>query len=369
MNAARPSQLPSCDVVPAPGRRRWRVALPLLAAVTLLPAHATAQDVRTRDLSIVENVLVETIQLALQDTIEDINTENLEAQQIARQDNEPVPLRYVFRSRGQALARGIYLEDYGAIFTVQVPSVSYTLGAIFAVDGSDVTLRQGVPASVGEAIAALGQETQMRMQMSRMGSEIAVMRRRLEREVESSGENSESASSLRAALESLESSFETAQRAYTDFLARQERETELQPQRPVSSGDARALEGGMDARMGTLRIITSSSPEELAAAEDLAQQQRNQIEGTIIDSVIETLSQYGHIMHGLGDNDRLAVVLLPSSYLNPVVSWSRATQRDQEFIISVRYGDVVDLNDGDLSDDDFRRQVRIEPRPGQPRGR
>lgn len=356
MHAARPSHIPSCDVIPSPGRRRWRAALPLLAAVTLIPLQATAQDVRARDLSIVENVLVETIQLALQETIEGINTENLEAQQIAREDNEPVPLRYVFRSRGQAQARGIYLEDYGAIFTVQVPSVSYTLGAMFSISGNEV---------VGDMITALGEETQMRAQMSRMGSEIAVMRRRLEREVETSGENSESANDLRTALASLQTSFAAMEDAYAEYLSRQDREAETRRQRAVSSGDARALDEGTDRRMGSLRMITSATPEELAAAEALATDQRNQIEGTIIDSVVDTLSQYGRIMHGLNDNDRLAVVLLPSSYLNPVVSWSRATQRDQEFIISVRYGDVLDLAEGDMSEEDFGARVRIERRLGQ----
>ena len=158
------------------------------------------------------------------------------------------------------------------------------------------------------------------------------------------------------------------QNAYTEYLARQEREAEARRQRAVSSDEARPLEDEDAARrMGSLSMIAAATPEELAAAEALATDQRNQIEGAVIDSVIETLGQYGRIMHGLNDNDRLAVVLLPSSYLNPVVSWSRATQRDQEFIISVRYGDVLDLAEGDLSEDDFGARVRIERRLGQQR--
>lgn len=355
MNATRPSHIPSCDVTPVPGRRRWRAVLPLLAAVTLLPVPATAQEVRARDLSIVENVLVETIQLALQETIEEINRENVQAQEVARQDDQPVPLRYVFRSGGPTLARGIYLEDYGAIFTVQVPAMSYSARAIYSGSGR------------GVALPALGEEAQMRVQMSRMGSEIAIMRRRLESEVATTGEDSELATTLRNSLQAWESSFAEMQQAYTEYLARQEREAASLRQQIVSSDDAREREGELSARIGTLRALTSATPEELAAAEALAVDQRNQIEGTIINSVIDTLGQYGRIMHGLNEDDRLAVVLLPSSYLNPVVSWSRATQRDQEFIISVRYGDILDLAEGDLAEEDFTGRVRIERRLGQQR--
>ncbi len=383
---ARRSHLPSCDAIPNWGRRRARFpralkpfveapvavsAAPLmtasvitaLAATLLVPLAAQAQAARARDLSIIEDVLVETIQDAIQVTVRAVNTENLEVQEAARQNEQPPPIRYIFRSGGQTQARGMFLEDYGAIFTVQVPSMSYTNSAIFGWNGNVAVVR---PGSVEAMIAnALGEDAQLRAQMSRMDSEIGVLRQRLEREVGRGGESSESAQLLQAKMTAAQQAFDEAQRAYSDFAA-QERAAAEERRRSVSSADSREDTGERPGRFDGLRVLTNASAEEIAAAEELAQQQRNQIEGAIIDSVVETLARYGRIMHGLEEEDRLAVVLLPSSYLNPIGSWLRATERDQEFIISVRFRDVLEFDRNDLDEAEFRGRVRIERRQSAP---
>jgi hypothetical protein len=367
---ARTSHIPSCDAIPAPGRWRARTPFALVAAALLLPMPVAAQqtEVRARDLSIIEDVLVETIQDAIQVTVRAVNTENLEAQEMARQNEQAVPIRYVFRSGGQTQARGMFLEDYGAIFTVQVPSMSYTFSTFFSGDGNTLVVR---PDSVQSVLAeALGQQAQLRAQMDRMNAEIRALSARLQRETREQGAETENAVELRAHLEASLDAFAEAQRAYEEYAAEQET-----PQQPSADSRRARVSGGgvggveeMDRsnRYSGLRVLINASPEDLAAAEDLAQQQRNQIEGAIIEAVVESLGQYGHIMHGLDEDDRLAVVLLPSSYLNPMGSWARATQRDQEFIISVRFRDVLDRDRGALPAEDFRGRIRIERRLGQP---
>jgi len=355
---ARTSHIPSCDAIPARGRYRARVSATLAAAL-LLPLPALAQDVRARDLSIIENVLVETVQNAIQGTIRAINTENLQAQERARENNEPVPVRYVFRSGTQTLARGMFLEDYGAVFTMQVPAMAYTNSA-FLQFGNTAVARPNSPGSVQAIIAdagALGQELQMRAQLSRMDAEISAIRQRLEEEVQRSGATSQNTVALRNSLASWQRAFDETQQAYAQYVAERDGDNR---RRNVSSGEVE--ESGSD--LSTLRIGVPTR-EELAAAEALAQDQRNQIEGAVIQAVIDTLAQYGRIVHGLDDNDRLAVVLLPSSYLNPLGSWARATQRDEEFTISVRFRDVMDLDDGDMGAEDFGDRVRIERRGQQ----
>jgi len=361
---ARTSHIPSCDAIPTRGRRRARVALSLAATVLLLPLPARAQDeVRARDLSIIEDVLVETIQGAIQVTVSAVNTENIEAQEQARDNNEDIPLRYVFRSGSQTLARGMFLEDYGAVFTVQVPAMAYANSAFFTL-GNMAVAQSGSPGSMQSIMAnagALGEELQLRAQMSRMEAEITGLRQRLEAEVERNGESSEQAQALRASLLSWETAVDETQRAYNDYMARRDREATATRQQAVSSGRTETAD---EARADSTVRFRAPTPDELAAAEELAQKQRNQIEGAIISAVVETLGQYGRILHGLDDNDRLAVVLLPSSYLNPIGSWARATQRDQEFTISVRFRDVMDLDRGDLSPEDFGSRIRIERRTG-----
>ncbi|MGD8816367.1 MAG: hypothetical protein PVJ51_04225 [Acidobacteriota bacterium] len=339
------------------------MALSLAATVLLLPLPALAQEeVRARDLSIIEDVLVETIQDAIQATVRAVNTENLATQERARENNEDIPLRYVFRSGSQTLARGMFLDDYGAIFTVQVPSMAYANSAFFTL-GSIAAGQPGAPTSMQSMIAnagALGEELQLRAQMNRMDAEITGLRQRLEAEVARNGEDSESAQTLRASLVSWERAADETQRAYSDYVARRKREPDSR-QQSVSSNRPGAAETTPEEMGVRFRPPTAA---ELADAEALAQKQRNQIEGAIISAVVETLGQYGRILHGLGDEDRLAVVLLPSSYLNPIGSWARATQRDQEFTISVRFRDVMDLDRGDLSSEDFGARIRIERRTG-----
>lgn len=367
MHAVRPSHIPSCDAIPAAGRRGARALLPVAAVILMLPLPAQAQEARARDLSIVEDVLIDTIQEAIQLTVRAINTENLEAQEAAGRNQEAVPIRYVFRSGGQTLARGMYLRDYGAIFTVQVPAVSYSHSAFMTYRGNVTVMPPGAPSSI-EAVA-LGEELQLRAQISRMDGEIAVLRQRLESEVELNGADSESAQAVRTALASWERAFDETQRAYNDYLARKQSALSAgERPRAVSSAEAREIDPARrDDRFSGLRMMISATPEEIAAAEDLAQEQRNQIEGAVIDAVIGTLGRYGHVMHGMNDDERLAVVLLPSSYLSPMGSWARATQRDEEFIISVRFGDALALDRGTLPEEDFRQRVRIEPPPGQRR--
>jgi hypothetical protein len=336
----------------------------------LLPLPAGAQDVRARDLSIVENVLVDTVQQAIETTVRAINTENLQAQEAARAGNEPLPIRYVFRTGAHTQARGMFLEDYGAIFTVQVPSMSYTNSVLYAYGGNVAMVSPNDPRSLRAIVAnagALGAEMQLRMQLSRIESETAVLSERLQAELERSGAESDSARGLLESLQAWQEALNASQRYYNELLAGREAEAAADSRiLGVGRADTGSEATRDDQRAAAYRIIASATPEEIAAAEELAQAQRNQIEGTVIDAVIETLSQYGRIMHGLEENDRLAVVLLPSSYLTPM-SWARATQRDEEFTISVRFRDVMDLDRGTLSDEEFRGRVRIERREGQPR--
>ena len=79
------------------------------------------------------------------------------------------------------------------------------------------------------------------------------------------------------------------------------------------------------------------------------------------------MASYGGVIHGLDEDDRLAVVLLPSSYLSRVGQWLRATQRDEEIIISFRFGDIQDHDEGRISDEEFGARIRVESRLGQPR--
>ncbi len=360
MYAAHASHIPPCDPIPARRQRKRRAWLPVAAAMLLLPAPAMAQEVRARDLSIIEDVLADTIQESIQFEVREINTENLSAQEAELQSGDAVQIRYVFRSGGNTQARGMFLEDYGAIFTVQLPNLTYIHSAMFTIAaGGNVAV--GRPGSLETFIAgALGQEMQLRNQMSRMRAENEIMIQRLERVSGASGATSQDAQRLRTALSEMES-------AYNEYAARAERIAgDSERARAAAEGPGNQPARYPDRRTG-LRILSNASREDMARAETLAIQQKDQIEGGIIKAVVDTLAQYGRVLHGMDNDDRLAVVLLPSSYLSQMGSWSRATRRDEEFVISVRFRDVMELDKGDIDEQEFGGRIRVESRLGQPK--
>ncbi len=357
MYAARSSHNPSCDTLPARLRRHRRSAWVAALAIALLaPATAEAQNLtaaqrlRARGLSIIEGLLTDTINDAIVVTIQTVNAENLRAHEEAVEAGETPELRYVIRSSGQTLARGLILEDYGVIFTVQVPNLTYSHSALIQLGrGNSLTVLAPIgPTQILASSVAL--EAQLRNQMNRMRGEIDEFARRVENEVATSGARSENSQRLRASLEELQNAYNEYTSQYR--IAREGAEPREDAPRVRESP-----------RLSTFSIMSSADPEAVARANTLAVQQKTQVESAVITAVVDSLS-YGHIINGLEDDDRLAVVLLPSSYLNRVVGWMRATQRDQEFVISVRYRDVRDLADDKITVEEFSGRIRIETRLG-----
>ena len=359
MSAAHASHIPPCDPIPARRQRKLHAWLPVVTTALLLPAHAMAQEVRAIDLSIIEDLLADTIQEAIQFEVVAINTENIEAREAELQRGDAVQIRYVFRSGGRTQARGMFLEDYGAIFTVQLPSLTYSYSTTFAIsEGGNVMVVR--PGSLETIIAgALGEDVQLRNQLSRMRVENEVMIQRIERASAQSGATSQNAQRLRTAFAEMES-------AYSEYST-QALQVASDRERARANETARGGQPTRDSdRLARLRVLSSASREDIARAETLATQQKNQIEGTIIEAVVNTLAQYGRVIHGLDDDDRLAVVLLNSSYLSQMGSWMRATRRDEEFVISVRFRDVMELDKGDIDEQEFGGRIRVESRLGQP---
>ncbi len=357
MYAARLSHIPSCNTPPARGRRRPRNAwVAVLVIVLLVPAAAEAQNataaqrLRARGLSIIEGLLTDTINEAIEVTVQTVNAENLRAQEQALEAGGTPELRYVIRSSGQTQSRGMLLVDYGVIFTVQVPNLTYSHAALIQLGrGTSVSvLAQGRPAEL-----YLARETQRRNQMSRMRVEINSLTGNLENEIAASGANSQNGQRLRELFAEL-------QIVYDDYSLEAEQIANTR-QRTDPREEARRVPESP--RLSAFSVMSSADPEAVARANALAVQQKNQVEGAVIAAVVDSLS-YGHIINGLEDDDRLAVVLLPSSYLNRVVSWMRATQRDEEFIISVRYRDVRDLADDKITAEEFGGRIRVDTRLG-----
>ena len=341
--------------LPVPARR-WRGAAVLSALAVFVPVVALAQGadngkqrLRARDLSVLEDLLSDTIQEAIQLEVQAVNATNRAEQEAAAESSAAPEFRYMFRTSGETQARGMFLEDYGVIFTVQVPILSASPTALF-VAGDTISIVTPDTLVMGE----LAHDIQMRSQLSRMQAEIHVLTQSLQETTQETGATSDKAQQLRMSIAQLES-------AYAEYAAETENIREIPATVPRP--------GRVTTRRSGIRMLSMADPETMARAEALAEQQRSKISASVIEAAIETFGQYGTVIHGLEGMDRLAVVLLPSSYLNRPASWSRATRRDEEFIISVRFDDVEAHDDGRIDAAEFGSRVRVESRLGQTRVR
>lgn len=369
-----------------PGGRRGRgaglvalglvvtVTLPLVSAPSAGAVQEASQDakLRAKDLGVLEQLLVESVQDAVVDQIRLINEEVRQNQLQAQQAGEPPEYRHQFRSAGEAGARGLFLEDYGVIFTVQVPHVSYgpARSLIISRGNIPITLSGG-----NDTVAALEQarELQIRSQINLLERSLAQIERMLQEET-----TSDSGSSLARQMASRIAELEEMHARLAEEVRDEEpgvRDSEAagraatEEPRPVAEGaetDVETPEPNVAApRVPWARL--SLDPEETDRARERAEEQRQRIEQAIITGIIDTMAQYGTVVHGLDEDDRIAVVIQPSSYLNDVQRWLRATDRAEEFVVSVGYGDLVELDEGNIDVDEFGERIRVESRLGQPR--
>lgn len=394
-----------------PNRRAGLVTLGLAVALTLplaaTPALAGAQaaqagsqglapdaKLRAKDLGVLEQLLVEAVEDAVTDQILAINEEVRQSQVEAQQTGEPPRYRYRFRSAGEAGARGLFLEDYGVIFTVQVPHVSHSPTPSLTISRSSspdfpIPVRGGS----SEALVALEQarELQLRSQISVLEQNLARIERMLQQETAS-----ESTSGLARQMTAHIAELEEMRTRLAEELRAEGRDTRAarveewrqetgEREAAEAAGERQAAETAEEreaaeaaeerARRERRAVVAAGSPwarlmvdpEVSEEARKRAAEQEKRIEQALITGIIDTMARYGTVIHGLEDDDRVAVVLQPSSYLSDVQRWLRATDRAEEFVVSVRYRDIVALEDDDIDAEEFGRRIRVESRLGQPR--
>ena len=264
-----------------------------------------------------------------------------------------IRVSYTFRTSGQTHARGMLLEGYGVIFTVQVPTLMASTAYYLSTDESGIN--SYVLARPDAWLAQeMAREIQIRSQLTMIEREVGELRGRLKTELEDeTGDEVQKVEEKLAQMQRLagELNFQVAALRGRSSATEQSGEQ-----------DRRRAVGVRPPRSGA--YVAALDSEAVGRAREASETGRNEVEATVIESVLETLAQYGRIMHGLADSDRLAVVLLPSSYLNEIQRWLRATNRAEEVIISVPYTDIQALDKGDIDEEEFLERVRIETRLG-----
>jgi hypothetical protein len=205
-------------------------------------------------------------------------------------------------------------------------------------------------------------EIQVRTRMSLLEREIAELSRQLQDIL--AEEPNEEAEQLAQTIAQLRS-------VYEQFSAKQEEEVRKRGKAKAEVVEGQRQVGSAEPGWGGAErgYVTAYDPGAQARARKEAEKRKIEVENAVVDAVVGTLAQYGHVFHGLEANDRLAVVLFPTSYLNPMQRWMRATSRAEEFVISVSYGDLTDLDQGLISFEEFSDRARLETRLGGARAR
>jgi len=341
------------------------VGLALVATVTLAAAQAPENqppNVRAaKELEFLEGLLVENIQEAIQTAVQQVNASTAESTHDPEAGEATVEITYMFRTSGGTVARGMFLENYGVIFTVQVPTIGTVPAArYYSADGNVMPFAVIGPDSV--LALSMATEIQVRTRMSILEREIGALNRQLQEIL--AEEPTEEAEQLAQTIAELRS-------VYSAFSAKKEEEV-----RKRGKAQAEVAERQRQVRVdepgwgGAERgFVATYDPGAQARARKEAEKRKVEIEDAVVDAVVGTLAQYGHVFHGLEADDRLAVVLFPASYLNPMQRWMRASSRAEEFVISVSYGDLTELDEGLITFGEFGDRARLETRLGGARPR
>ncbi|MFQ5744484.1 MAG: hypothetical protein ACE5HV_12975 [Acidobacteriota bacterium] len=314
---------------------------------------ASSQEVRVKDLAVLEDLLVDAVEEAIESSVQQINASNTESSP----QGQAGELSYVFGRSGRTGARGMFLAGYGVLFTVQLPTLNTT--TLYRAELTPLAL--AMP-DVGMA-SKLAREMQIRSQMQMLEQEISDLSQRLEEELASTAAaEREQVSKL---LADARRSYAQARQSYAELSRKAAAESpQAVETQPVQASDRQREVGRRRAaRRGFIGTLNS---EELGRMRQAAEQRKAEVESAVIEAVVDTLGQYGRIIHGLQPSDRLAVLLLPSSYQLQIQRWMRATSRPEEFVISVLYGDIQALDKQKIDAEEFGNRVHIESRLGQP---
>ena len=352
---------------------RWA---PLVLAGLILVLPVAAQDdqraERLRQLEAFEKLLTETLQDRVTVTVDTTMNTAGESEDLVVKVGRPLA------------AHGLYLEGYGVVFSIQAPQVSVIPQSFEAVLAQPRAMLRAQPSQaplVAKGVIELRAEM-----LDRSVEDLIVL---LERDEDlhevSVGELEELKVTLEKIREEVatqappapEAQAEAQAEAEAEAQARAEAEAEVRSQ-AMTRGEA-ALE---DARRTQERIWVESDGragraprryevyyrdvlEHRHGMQEELQRNHVRIAAAVNEAALRTLADYGAVLKGLDDEDRVAIVILPPN------AWTfvRGTRRGsasgvEENVVSVRYGDVREHLNGRIDYEEFARRADVRTRLG-----
>jgi hypothetical protein len=341
---------------------RSALGLCLLALIaTPLPAVAQQQDesARRRQLEVFEELLAETVQRHVSVHID--RTVQIEKAAAEGEDISGM----VVRASAAPRAHGTYIADYGVIFSIETPQVVVLPGALAT--RFEAPLVGGVYSFRTEE--PFGRRTDWREASHLVEFRTQMIRQSLD-ELESLLEKERGADADSSRLEAMIADIARLKESLVELEAKAEAARPHEVSEDTDAGEIEPepteleirVEGG-DARVRTVRgfeFYRDVVKEQRQLAEIL-EQNRRELNSTVNEAAIEALAQYGSVIKGLGDDERVSVLVLPPSQFGPVrVRHALA----EEYVLSVRYGDIRDLDNRKIDLEQFQERVRLHNRLG-----
>lgn len=372
-----------------PGRRRPRGLAVLAAAVAALviSGTVTAQQPedrrqRLRQLEVFEELLTENVQRTV---TEQVNVDIRQEREAAETQDNGRPDPFVVRVGSAFGAHGIYIDGYGVIFSLQRPHVS-VLPREFAhqletpTPFARVSPRAQDPGGEVRSVTSAGV---FRFRTTMMQRQLQELEALLEREIAGNATDEQiertktQIAELRKQLEEVERRFAPPAPAAEVVAAEQppepppapEEESDSETEREESTEAERAAAAAAAADPGV------SSERRIAelyggvwrrdrSLRDVLERSQERMRTAVTRAVIDTLANWGRVIKGLEEDERLSVLVLPATVLNLPQARGDHSQAPQEYVVSVRSRDVRDYDEGDIDLEEFRRRVRIHNRIG-----
>lgn len=323
-----------------------RVAATVLGLLAALPAAAQSEgDRRLRQLEVFENLLGETIQRYVNAQVDAGIEEEMSA---GGQEQEPVVVR-VGASLG---AHGTYIHGYGVLFTIQRPQIS-VLPRAFAMhleEPLSLARWRMEPTPDGAQRVSAGM---LRFQSTMVQRRLREMEEMLAAELAAETDDAQIATT-RAQLEQLREQMAEIESRFRALGVQPA--TEAVPAVQGVEGDEAEPQDRAD--------VIAEMVDRQRSMQAVLERNMARMRDAVDDAATDTLAHWGRVITGLQDDERLSVLVMPPT------SWNLAQRHGvgvapQEYVISVRYRDVRDFDEGKIDLEEFRRRARTHDRLGR----
>ena len=314
---------------------------------------------RLRQLAVFEELLTETVQERVTRSV----NATIEAARRGDPDGdgvvEDIAAEPLVVNVGQTLAaHGLYIDGYGVMFSIQTPQVTVipqSYEAVWALPRSLFRIRGSAAPGTPGAIGVIEIRADM---LDRSIDDLIVL---LERQPD--GLHQVRVQELEGVKVTLERLRGKTVKTFTvdDETAAESPRDEIQVDKADRAySRARAL-SGRNLWEGYYRD-TLAQRDELKA---VLERNHRQVAAAMNAAAIETLANYGALIKGLEDDERIAVVVLPPNTWSFARSFGVGVGDDQgEHVVSARYKDIRALDNDKIDYDEFVKRAQIRNRLG-----